>query len=85
MNIMTDLEKYELINKCETSEDLKNAILAIAEFGTINGRRKSYDANKMCYAVDKVIHQDYPANFLTRSFGIRQQALYIKYYTKGGV
>lgn len=76
-----ELEKYQLINKCETADDLKNAIAMISDQnGNIQGRKYSFDAYKMRERVDLVINRGYPANLLTRSYGIRQQALYIKHY-----
>lgn len=76
-----ELEKFQIINKCETTEELKNAIVKISDKnGYIQGRFYSFDAYKMKDRVDLVIDKNYPANYLTRSYGIRQQALYIKYY-----
>jgi len=78
---MTDLEKYNLVNSCETTKELQNAILAFAdEDGSIMGRSRPFSAEKMASFVPLVISQGANPDLLTREFGIRQQALYISYY-----
>lgn len=77
---MTDLERFQLINKCETSEKLSAAILVIAEDGIIKGRRSVFQAINLAAYVPGVIAGTLPPNVLTREFGIRQQAFYIMYY-----
>jgi hypothetical protein len=81
---MTDLEKFQLVNSCETAEDLVSAIKQIAdpETGKIQGRVKEFSAKKMAGYVILVVNQELPAELLTREFGIRQQALYLRYYIK---
>lgn len=79
---MDELEKYELINKAETVEELKEAMEAISEKGMIKGRRKSYIADEMIAMVDFIYNDNYPLNFLTRNYGIRQQMLYLLHYNK---
>jgi hypothetical protein len=79
---MEELEKYELINKCETDNELAQAILLLSdEEGMIKGRNKAFNAIKTSGNCYLVINKNYPPNILTREYGIRQQALYIKYYT----
>jgi hypothetical protein len=79
---MTDLEKYELINKCETAEELSDAIIKISDqTGFIQGRTRMFNADQMANYCDLVINGNGSPNLLTREFGIRQQALYIKYYS----
>ena len=84
---MTELEKYQLVNSCETVEGLTNAIRQIAdpETGKIQGRVKEFDSQRMAGYVTFVINEGAPANLLTREFGIRQQALYIKYCIDNGI
>lgn len=78
---MTDLEKYQLINSCETVEDLEKAILAFQESdGSISGRTRDFNAERMASYVKGVVTEGLVPNFLTRKFGIRQQALYLRYY-----
>lgn len=80
---MTDLEKYDLVNKCETRQALKDAIMAFAEEdGSIKGRTRSFNAAQMASNVDAVVDGDIIPNALTREFGIRQQALYLQWYGK---
>lgn len=77
---MTDLEKFQLINKCDTAEELSAAILTIAENGIIQGRVLEFKASHLAAHVQGVIAGEVIPNALTREFGIRQQALYIMYY-----
>jgi hypothetical protein len=77
---MTDLEKYELVNKAESIKELEDAILAFADdYGEIQGRTRSFNAAKMSSYVESVVKGSW-ANVLTREFGIRQQALYLREY-----
>lgn len=78
---MTELEKFQLINNCETADELSAAILKFAdEDNMIQGRRRLFYAPLMAENVHYVVNGDMLANVLTREFGIRQQALYISYY-----
>ena len=80
---MEELEKWQLINSCETAEDLSGAILKIADcFGLIQGYAKSWPASTMSSNVDLFMAQDFYITTLTRAYGIRQQALYIKHINK---
>jgi len=80
---MEELEKYELINHCTSGGELKDAIIQIgdSEQGKIQGMHRKFDAKKMASYVHMVIHESAPANLLTRSYGIRQQAIYLRYKT----
>ena len=76
---MTPLECYELVNKCETYEELGAAIRSIADDnGMIQGKVQQFDAGKMANFAEEFVSGR--ANCLTRAFGIRQQALYIYFY-----
>lgn len=82
---MTDKERllvYDEVNKCETLEDLQKIIIDLAdETGLIQGRTRKFDANHMKDNAAYFIHgKTNNANLLTREFGIRQQAMYIKHY-----
>lgn len=77
---MTELEKFKLINQCETPDELTQAVLDISEDDIIVGRSKSFNATSMSRMVLPVIQGIAHPNYLTREFGIRQQALYIKFY-----
>lgn len=78
---MTELEKYEAVNKCKTVEDLGSLILKFAdENGMIKGRIKDFNAEKMVEGLKAFINDEAVPNVLTRNYGIRQQAMYIKYY-----
>ena len=78
---MTEEEKFLEVNECETPEELENAIIKIADDdGIIRGRRYEFDSKQMSKMVIPVIEGVVPPNFLTRNYGIRQQALYLKFY-----
>lgn len=77
---MTELEKYELVNKAESIEELQDAILSIAdENGNIQGRSRAFSAAQQAKNAE-IVAEGYTPNLLTRSYGIRQQAMYISYY-----
>lgn len=77
---MTDLEKFELVNSCESIKELQNAILKIGESGLIEGRKRIFDAEKMANCVPTIVKENGYPNYLTRKWGIRQQALYLREY-----
>ncbi len=89
---MDELTKWELINSSEKIESLQEAILKIGaeNNGLIKGRSKEWDAELQAMYVKYVVEDSYPlieqsiigTNLLTRSYGIRQQALYLKHYNK---
>ena len=77
---LTDIQKYDLVNSCETADDLSKAILAMAdENDIIHGRSRTFTASKMAVYPAAVIAGECTPNVLTRMYGIRQQALYIKF------
>nr|WP_299488639.1 hypothetical protein [uncultured Allomuricauda sp.] len=76
---MTDLEKYEAVNKCETLKQLADVIRSFADNdGLIQGRTRKFNAETM--AKNCETYTIYKHNYLTREFGIRQQALMINFY-----
>ena len=78
---MNDLERYERVNAAETYEDLALLIEYFAEDGMIRGRTRSFSSKNMaeaCRNFDK--YYLYAPNVLTRMWGIRQQAMMIRYY-----
>jgi hypothetical protein len=78
---MTEICKWERVNTAETIEDLQLAILHIADKDNmINGRNIKFDAAIQAGHVENVVNNNYPPNLLVRSYGIRQQALFIKHY-----
>jgi len=84
---MTDLEKFQVVNSCETAKELVDAIKKISnqETGKIQGRNREFDSQRMAGYVTFVVNEGAPANLLTREFGIRQQALYLKYCVERGI
>lgn len=84
---MTDLDRYNAVNKCETLDELSKVILSFADpTGQIQGRQETFDAAKMALACTKLgqvknkIMWPHYSRALTRNWGIRQQALYILTY-----
>lgn len=84
---MNDLLKFQRVNACETPEELAQAIREFADpdTGMIMGRKRPFDAQRMAGYVTFVVNEGAPANLLTREFGIRQQALYLKYCKDNGI
>lgn len=75
---MTELEKYEKVNKSSSLKELANVIRSFANEGTIQGRTRDFDSEQMasrCENYDLAKH-----NNLTREFGIRQQAMMLLFY-----
>ncbi len=75
---MTELEKYQAVNACETYDELADVIEQLADGTIVQGRSRGFDAQAMssyCRNFDNVL-----PNQLTRMWGIRQQALYIQRY-----
>ena len=79
---MEDLQSCHLVNTCDTIGDLKVAIMALADSnGNIQGRNRSFNAEKMALAAQKCYEGDASPNTVTRMYGLRQQLLYIMYYS----
>ena len=76
---MTELQKWQAVNRCENGKALHDLIIKFAdEEGMIQGREREFSATKMAHHVHDVLQNDYPNNLLTREYGIRQQAIYLK-------
>jgi len=79
---MTDLEKYQRVNSCETIEELQQCILDFADdAGMIQGRTRKFIADSMAYNAKSFYDLEFLSpNVITREFGLRQHAMYLKYY-----
>lgn len=77
---MNELEKYNLVNSTKTLEELANVIRLISPNGFIQGRLKVFESEKMAKNCEN-FSLAFP-NVLTRHYGIRQQAIMIKYYSE---
>lgn len=86
---MTHGEKFERIKGCDSVKELELAIEEIAEFMEYKGEigqfiplsgNRYVSAKEMKERVKPCYQGNYPMNYLTRNFGIRQQLLYIMYY-----
>lgn len=78
---MTELEKYQAVNACETKEDIYDVILSFADqLGYIKGRTRSFDANQMVKGASLYFSGLTGPEVMTREYGLRQQAMLIKYY-----
>jgi hypothetical protein len=79
--IMTDLEKYQAVNKCENLKELADVIRSFADDdGFIQGRTRKFSAEHMAKHCES--YQWEKHNALTREFGIRQQAMMLLFYEK---
>ena len=80
---MTELQKWQAVNQCETQAQLADLITKFAdEEGMIQGRERKFDASKMIIGLSFFMEDEMPANVLTREYGIRQQAIYLKIFNK---
>ena len=83
MLIEEEVSRYRRVNACESVKDLEETILSFSdEDGMIQGRTRKFEASSMAKMVHPVVNGTAMPNFLTREFGIRQQALYLAYYEK---
>ena len=73
--------KWSLVNAAESFDELKKAIATVAEEGIIEGRSRTFMAERQIKAVDLIMN-GYPYNLLTRSYGIRQQMMYLMHCKK---
>lgn len=80
---MTELQKWQAVNQCETQAQLADLIAKFSDKeGMIQGRERKFDASKMIIGLSFFMEDEAPANVLTREFGIRQQAIYLKTFNK---
>lgn len=80
---MTELEKWQLVNQCETQSQLEDVINKLADSeGMIHGRERNFDASKMIFGLKLFFEDGFAVNVLTRNYGIRQQAIYLKTFNK---
>jgi len=78
---MTELEKYQLINSSESVEDLQRNIELISDdTGHIKGSMNYFNASTQALAVRVFMEDACRSTMLTRSYGIRRQAIYLKFY-----
>lgn len=77
---MTELEKYKVINKCMTRQELIDAIQIIAENGLIQGRNRIFEASIMALNAESYFQGAVRMETMTREYGIRQQALMVEIY-----
>ena len=75
---MKKLKKYQLVNNCETLQEIADVIRQISVDGLIKGKTQSFDSEVMAKRCENFILNDH--NLLTKNFGIRQQAMMIVYY-----
>jgi len=84
---MTDQERllcFELVNNAENFNELEEAIKAIGLLNndTIVGKTKTYTVEKLLGNLDYIRKNKNPYvyNYITREFGLRQQAIYLHNY-----
>ena len=80
---MTQLQKWQAVNQCETQAQLSDLIAKFSDKeGMIQGRERKFDASKMIIGLSYFMIDEMPANVLTREYGIRQQAIYLKTFNQ---
>lgn len=81
-SVQEELIIFKQVNGAETLQELADVIRSLAdEQGLIQGRTRKFEAERMAYACEQFSSGYIAANALTREFGIRQQAMYIDYFT----
>ena len=71
---------YDAVNKCETEKELSDVITLLSDSdGKIQGRTRKFDSIEMIVGLKLFMEGSMHANVLTREYGIRQQAIYLKY------
>jgi hypothetical protein len=74
------LQKWERVNQCETVKELEACILDFADVnGMIQGRTRLFNAENMVRGLRLYMKDASAPNLITREFGLRQQAMYIKH------
>jgi hypothetical protein len=80
-NNMTELETWQLVNQAETQDQLADVIAKLTDSeGMIQGRVKKHNASQMIIGLNLYMKDQIASNILTREFGIRQQAIYLKHF-----
>ena len=80
---MTDLEKYQKVNSCQTLADLQKCIIEFAdENGMIQGKERLFNAKIMASRAEVFYTIGNWAESVTREFGLRQQLMYLRHYKK---
>ena len=74
---LTELHKYELVNSADTFAKLHSVL---AQLGLVQGSRSLYPAEMSQLRLLAYQGGRCSPNALTRSYGIRQQAMYLRYY-----
>ena len=70
---------WQLVNQAETPQNLASVINKLADSeGMIQGRIRKFDAEKMIIGLNMFMKDEMPATVLTREYGIRQQAIFLK-------
>ncbi len=88
---MTEIEKTQLVQDCQTLEELKECFKKIEP---IKGSQKEYSAEKLSEKVDLLSKicvvencniESIHWNLITRTHGIRAKLMELIYYTKKGI
>lgn len=79
-----ELLKIKNIQSSQNKEELIEAINNLSEDGIyLDGLNKKFLLSRTIMHLDNFLNNNnYPAETLTRNYGIRQQALYLKYYNE---
>lgn len=87
-DVVSELANFKTVNIAEWPEDLSSCILGLAdEEGFIQGRARKFDAKRMAVKAMEYIKDTtgtVPPRVITREYNLRQQAMYIKFYTQNG-
>ena len=76
---MTELEIFQAVNQTYRPEQLYDLVESITD----RTEFEEYDMDNMLDSIDKFsTDPEYYAQFITRKFGIRQQAIALNFYNK---
>lgn len=75
---------FEKVNACESINKLAELLISLADSdGNIEGRTRKFNAKEMALNMLAYFNGNISEpNVITREFGFRQQAMYLKYYNK---
>ncbi len=76
---LTEYDKFMLINRSKTVDDLIEAVKLLEKNGGISSNY-SYGPGELIDKIMKCYKQEWTFNCITRTYGIRQQLMYIMYY-----
>jgi hypothetical protein len=82
LGCMDTIQMFKNVHDAETPEEFYKSIEGCANEGVIFGRSSDFTVEEMVARAKSYFADESPSNVITRNFGLRQQAMYIKHYIK---